>query len=435
MMFWQARGDSAEGPVLPSYSLVSESKDGQQREAREASIPVRCVLCYLGISAGALIGTYYASVGFYQDKFHDVKLFGYQALVVLGVQFVTMLLQTQCDDRFDRQFGVAAMVGFRIIFTGLCGSLVLMLAPWAWSEAAVLMLGAVISFLATAQASSSSQLGAAVSTGSNTLVQAGVRIGGLVPVVAVYITDFSAESSLRRASCFYGMVSAVASGGIAIFAYCHYWATNLGEASEESCDDVLSSPRHQFGRTYGSLTIANREPQSGVDERVKVTGLGWQLVVALSYFCTFSPTPLFPLMGPDSAQSLVLAKFLGDALGCLTGIWHGTVISTMGHFETWLEVACYSLALVRAVATGYLLRDFVLARGAEQSFDVTVLSGWLVVFFAVGQHVAVLLDVGRQAQRSTMERKLIARRSLVMQFLGALSGTVLGLMILHRHQD
>lgn len=329
--------------------------EGDAGEPKQAIARLTFVLVYLGAASGSLIGAYYMSIGYYQEKFDSLTLFGFQALVVLAVQFVTTLMQSCFDEDYDRRFGIISTVGFRIIFTGIVGAAVLLFSPLAWTPAAVLILGAIVSFLATSQGSSSAQLGAAITAGGNTMVILGIRVGGLVPLLAVRLTDFTPNSTVTTAETFFITVSVVAACGIANFAYYHYAASQTPSTSSRlrraSSEDTTSEDH--LHATYQTLSAS----VAGPGQSSTASSLGWwQVFVLIVFFCSLLPTPLFPLVGPRQSPQLVTDRLIGDALGSVTGLAHSKLVGASGRVSDWLKVSCYGVALIRAVATGFLVK-------------------------------------------------------------------------------
>lgn len=402
-------------------------------DKRRTVIPVQAVLFVLGVSAGALISAYFTSVGYFEKRLECFRLFGIQSLIVFGSQFVTTILQTRFDEHFDREYGIVATVGFRIIATGCCGALLLMTCPLISSEVVLYVLGCALSCLATSQASSSSQLGSAIASGNNALVITGLRLGGIIPLVAVFLTGFSPDASFSRAFSFYSCVGGVSIGGVALFAYCHYLAATTGETSEDTIG-VQEGTEQALRRTYSSLSASMPATTVDSEEGVNATGYGWQICLAILFFCTLLPTPLFPGLGPHNAQFLVMAKIVGDAVGCLTGLYHSSVIRAGAHFGAPLKVICYVVALIRVVATYFLVLSLVQNGDADVStnsdVNVVKMCTSFGAFFAVGQHVAILEDLEPQLQLPADQSKRVARRSLVMQFMGSFLGVGIGLVIL-----
>mmetsp|Transcript_54671 Transcript_54671/g.122967 ORF Transcript_54671/g.122967 Transcript_54671/m.122967 type:complete len:474 (-) Transcript_54671:58-1479(-) len=400
-------------------------------------------LVAIGVPPGVIVSAYLASGGYFMQKLHSETLFGLQNLTVYIVFVIVIILQQLFDDVLDKWFGVEHTYAFRVIVVGfLCSGLVV-LVPACGSQVSVLLLGALVSFLAVAQQSSAMQLSAALVKGGGLLASFGITLGGMLPLVLSHIAQFEPGCTLTKAYAFFGCVAAVSIVCTVIWSVAHFAALARADAADVDEGSEISHTRQvtpQLVQAYRTLSGQQGEGKEGAETTVcdrlaafvqKVLGVH-VLGIFICMLSGFVVVPLFTLASSNAAHGMYLMKCLGDFLGRVLAIWHSTYCNNRGYVGPLILVGSIVLIAARVVLVAILANYLV---GIDVTYVGPLTNIALVAIFTFGGYALLMIDLDSQLKTSsTTGRKTVQRRNLMAMYAGQIVGVSVGTYISWRNQ-
>mmetsp|Transcript_548 Transcript_548/g.1704 ORF Transcript_548/g.1704 Transcript_548/m.1704 type:complete len:447 (-) Transcript_548:142-1482(-) len=445
-----------EEPPLPSgaawndWSVDAAPVQGARRQVTDQRHQNSCMgtlgLVLLGMPSGAIVSSYLASCGYFALRFNSHLLFGLQNLTVYSLHLLVLILQEAFDDMLDKKFGVEQTYGFRMIAVGILSSLLMIGVPLCGSPVAVLILGAFTTFSAVSQLSAATQLSAAIVKGGGMFVSFGCTLGGMLPILTVFLVNFHPGCSKDRAMAFYVVTAVFGVLCLSFWVVKHFFAVRHDSLTTAATPVLYDKDEGGTGSSllssaYRTMSQDLPRMESYQDKRTWAEdfhGIGAKAFTLTSLgllICMtsgFMVVPLFTLAKPQVAQKLFLLKCLGDFVGRVMAIAHAWVCKSRGFVGAWVRYGSVVLIAVRVVLSAIVMWQLCIQTMGGLSW---LFSTALVLIFSFGGYSMLMLDLDSQLRSEGRSgRKTSQRWNLLMQFLGEIVGVSIGICIIFLKQ-